>query len=392
MDSIKNGFTYGLVDAFGTHKKQKLLVSASVVFLISILFVSCAAAADSARFVKDVTIPDRSVVDAGTTFTKTWAFTNTGTVTWTGYTLKLVSPPSDVNFYPASVSIPTTKPGQQVSISVTLTAPNPAHAAQESTWQIRNSAGVAISGGTATLKVTINPKQGTNIPNLKNSGYLAPTNLYAVSGYGGQCTAFAWGRAYEKTGIKLKFINNNYPNANVWYDQTTSPKGQIPMPNSIVVWTSGTYGHVAYLESLNGNNIILNQANKNSYKNPLIYPWGGGYDGAPLTTLTRTSIGSYMAGLKGYIYLTDVPLSISPASGPRGTTFTFSGKGYTPNGKITWHVKNPNGVDSISTQPIDSSGNLRVIYPSKSTDIKGVYTVWAVDNRGTSNEIKETIT
>lgn len=390
--------------------KLKFLGFVALLILMPVTLVSCASATDHAKFVSE-TLPDRSVVDAGTSFTKTWTFQNDGTVDWVGYKLNLFSTniktgkESNYLIYPKSVIIPTTPKGKSVTISLPLKAPNPAWAAQESTWKIQTNSKLVVSGGTVTLKVTINPTQGSNIPNLRSSAYLSPTNKYAASGFGGQCTAFAWGRAYEKQGIKLTFIKNNYPSAYLWYKETTSPKGQIPMADSVAVWASQTGGttgqHVAYIESITGNHadntdpIVINEANFNSVQPPQTYPWGGGYDGKLLNTLTRKSINGHLSsGIAGYIYLNNKPLSISPSSGSRGTTFTFSGKGFTPNGKLEWHVKDPKGAEyPVDTRWADASGNMITSYKSTSSSPTGIYTIWAVDkSRGTSNEVKESLT
>lgn len=383
---------------------KRLLGFLAVVFLISTVIVSCAAAADHATFVGESIPKDRDIVDAGTSFTKTWTFKNDGDVDWVGYKLYLTGTNINPKYsqyylnYPTYVSIPNTPHGKSVTISVTLQVPSIAFANQESTWNIKNKAAGLVSGGIATLKFTVNPKQGTNIPNLRHDGYSKSTNPLTKINLGGQCTAFAWGRAFERTGKSLPAGD-----AYTWYGATpTTDKGTIPMEDSVAVWGySKTYpqGHVAYVEKITGNNILINEGNYfSSYGSRYpITSWGGGYDGKPYS-MTRDSIGSHLSpsALSGYIYLINKPLSISPAIGPRGTTFTFTGKGYRPNSQIEWHVKNPKGVELVSTLPasnIDSSGNLRFTYVSKTTDITGKYTVWAVDkSRGTSNVVTETIT
>ncbi len=77
-----------------------------------------------ASFVKDVTIPDNTNIDAGATFTKTWRLKNNGSCTWTsGYVLLFDS--GDQMGAPATASITSgsVAPGATVDISVDLTAP-----------------------------------------------------------------------------------------------------------------------------------------------------------------------------------------------------------------------------------------------------------------------------
>jgi photosystem II stability/assembly factor-like uncharacterized protein/uncharacterized protein YgiM (DUF1202 family) len=106
--------------------RQKLL---STVILVGMLFsqsVPLAMAAtlcDSAQFVSDLTIPDGSSFQPGTTFTKTWRLSNNGTCTWTTY-YKLVWVGGDQMNAPLSVNLPVNvPPGRMLDLSVRLTAP-----------------------------------------------------------------------------------------------------------------------------------------------------------------------------------------------------------------------------------------------------------------------------
>ncbi|HEY61117.1 MAG TPA: hypothetical protein G4N95_00550 [Anaerolineae bacterium] len=78
-----------------------------------------------ASFVKDVTIEDNTKMTPGETFKKTWRLKNTGSCTWTsGY--DLVFDHGDSMGSPAAVQLTsgTVKPGQEVDVSVDLTAPD----------------------------------------------------------------------------------------------------------------------------------------------------------------------------------------------------------------------------------------------------------------------------
>ncbi|OEU43704.1 hypothetical protein BGV40_02725 [Methanosarcina sp. Ant1] len=90
-----------------------------------------------------------------------------------------------------------------------------------------------------------------------------------------------------------------------------------------------------------------------------------------------------------------VTLTVSPSSGQQGTTFTFSGNGYTPNGAIEWHVKKPENVEyPAATLYADASGGLKNSYTSTSNSMIGTYTIWAIDKTTgrQSNNVQETIT
>lgn len=78
---------------------------------------------DRAEFVADITIPDNTVIAAGTKFTKTWRLKNVGTCTWTKeYSLGVFGPTEGGNFR----SVPFDQevlPQRTVDLSVELTAP-----------------------------------------------------------------------------------------------------------------------------------------------------------------------------------------------------------------------------------------------------------------------------
>ncbi len=80
-----------------------------------------AACKERAVMLQDVTILDNTYIAPGASFTKTWRFENSGTCTWTGYTVVFAS--GDRMGAPDSVPVPTTASGATVDISVKLTAP-----------------------------------------------------------------------------------------------------------------------------------------------------------------------------------------------------------------------------------------------------------------------------
>ncbi|MFM8321562.1 MAG: NBR1-Ig-like domain-containing protein [Chloroflexota bacterium] len=107
-----------------------------------------AAAGDQADYVADVTIPDGTTFAPGETFEKTWRIANTGKTTWTT-TYELVY--IDGSPLGAPASIPLSKevaPGEQVEISVTMTAPEQA-GSYTSYWKMRNAQGQLFGFGSA---------------------------------------------------------------------------------------------------------------------------------------------------------------------------------------------------------------------------------------------------
>ena len=97
---------------------------------------------NSASFVTDVTIPDNSTVAGGSTFTKTWRISNSGTCVWgPGYTLTHYS--DERMGAPDSVSLDITPGGQTVDISVDLVAPNSV-GTHRGNFVIKNPAGLIM--------------------------------------------------------------------------------------------------------------------------------------------------------------------------------------------------------------------------------------------------------
>lgn len=96
---------------------------------------------DLAQFVRDVTIPDGSTFAPAATFTKTWRLRNAGTCTWSGYSLVFDS--GDAMSGASPTSIGTVGPGQEVDVSVNLTAPA-TNGTYRGFWRIRNASGVFL--------------------------------------------------------------------------------------------------------------------------------------------------------------------------------------------------------------------------------------------------------
>ncbi|MET8147914.1 NBR1-Ig-like domain-containing protein [Actinoplanes sp. NPDC049668] len=81
---------------------------------------------DASRFVADVTIPDGTRVKVNARFVKVWAIANVGSVAWQGRYLAPANPGGDDEgcLVPDRVAIGDTAPGEQVMISVPVTAPS----------------------------------------------------------------------------------------------------------------------------------------------------------------------------------------------------------------------------------------------------------------------------
>ncbi|GAP40780.1 NBR1-Ig-like domain-containing protein [Flexilinea flocculi] len=80
---------------------------------------------DELKFVADITIPDKTTVQAGKPFTKTWKIRNNGTCTWTD-SYKLVFSKGDQMTDKKEINLPEgtiVLPDDTIEISVYMTAP-----------------------------------------------------------------------------------------------------------------------------------------------------------------------------------------------------------------------------------------------------------------------------
>jgi hypothetical protein len=120
---------------------------------------------DRASFVSDVTIPDGTKLDPGSSFTKTWRLQNNGTCTWSN-AYKLVFASGDAMSGPASQALPgNVAPGQSVDLSVNLKAPTTAGSYQGN-WKLQNASGQNFGVGSKAdqpfwVKITVG---GTSVP------------------------------------------------------------------------------------------------------------------------------------------------------------------------------------------------------------------------------------
>lgn len=108
-----------------------------------------------AQFINDVTIPDGSNITANSSFTKTWRLKNTGSCTWTsGYLLVFDS--GDQMNGPASqqLTASTVTPGQEVNISINLTAPV-SPGSYRGYWKIQDQNGAKFGVSTGAFYVDI---------------------------------------------------------------------------------------------------------------------------------------------------------------------------------------------------------------------------------------------
>ncbi len=136
-------------------------------------------------------------------------------------------------------------------------------------------------------------------PSKSNKYYYSDLNKYERFGYGmPNCTAYAWGRAYEILGYEPDLSLND---ADTWWDYNKDnksyPYGQKPKLGAVACWNYTTGGgHVAVVEKIEDGEITFSNS---AYGGKTFY-------------LTYADTDAYNAGIydstwvfKGYIYITE---------------------------------------------------------------------------------------
>ena len=106
-------------------------------------------------------------------------------------------------------------------------------------------------------------------------------NIFTDAGYAGQCTWYVWGRVNEVNDGKYTGYALPTGNASSWF-ATARAKGfdvgSTPRANSIVVYNDASgYGHVAYIESINGENICFSDGNTGNSEGDGVYFYNHNY-------------------------------------------------------------------------------------------------------------------
>lgn len=122
-------------------------------------------------------------------------------------------------------------------------------------------------------------------PASSNEYYYSNKNPFYSCGYSGQCTWYAYGRAYEILGKKPNLCLNS---AKDWYDYNKNngyyKYGKTPKVGSVVCWSFGEHGHVGIVEKVISNtNVYISEANVAGgtwkYRNYDPTTWNSGFQG-----------------------------------------------------------------------------------------------------------------
>lgn len=164
--------------------------------------------------------------------------------------------------------------------------------------QIRNEVEDGIQDAADSARDTIGISKSVE-PDMSHYVYIDGEQTNPFWSYYGHCTWFVWARAYEKWGIELPMRGH----AGTWYDPqrfSNFTHSSTPRADSIAVWSSGEFGHVAYVEEVRGDVLVLNEANWGP--DASFGQRGSGYEGSP-TEVRVSDMSTRLGTLLGYVYL-----------------------------------------------------------------------------------------
>ncbi len=102
-------------------------------------------------------------------------------------------------------------------------------------------------------------------PNFSKTDAWVEKNPYAMSGYTGQCTWFAWGRFYEIYGYDPGFRGDGYQCAGQLLAAHPDKfyKSDKPVPGAVFSTNGVTRNHVGIIIAVDGDNITVQDGNYN---------------------------------------------------------------------------------------------------------------------------------
>ena len=127
---------------------------------------------DGLAFVSDVTVPDNTTMTPGQQFTKTWRVRNNGTCPWeAGFNFNFTSGEAMGG---SSVSLASdVQPGNEVDISVPMTAPSTA-GTYRGNWRMTNASGTFF-GDEVYVLIIVSGSAATSTPSATSTPTLTPT-------------------------------------------------------------------------------------------------------------------------------------------------------------------------------------------------------------------------
>lgn len=198
---------------------------------------------------------------------------------------------------------------------------------------------------------------GTKLPRYQepaasNPFYFSRSNIYEASGYGmPNCTAYAWGRAYEYYQTRPALSKYN---AGEWWTDNINWQsyefGQEPKVGAIAVWDQWNQdtGHVAFVEAIEGDNVILSESS-----------WHGTM--FRVRTIKADS-SNYLYGgsyrFCGYIYVGEPYAGKSHTPGERWRTYEAVNARYSPSSSAGRWITIRSGAEIDVTETVEAEGYL----------------------------------
>ena len=216
---------------------------------------------------------------------------------------------------------------------------------------------MGISAGAATTYTPrLNAPESNNVY-YYNSNY----NVFQKYGYGlPNCTAYAYGRAYEilKSTPKL-----SWNGAGQWYDYNKSggyySYGSTPKLGAIACWCYSGGGHVAVVEKIENGTITLSNSE-----------WGGRtFYLTTCSTSDKNYGGNSWWTFQGFIYLLDNP---TPPPAPTYKTGIYRTTDYV---NLRYHAGTGNTI--LATIPSNTQVTVTHLYTEASTGWVWGYTTYA---------------
>ena len=161
--------------------------------------------------------------------------------------------------------------------------------------------------GAVSVKASWTIRQ--NLPNKNEAAwkyYSAPINNYPLSPLnGGNCTWYAYGRAYEVHGFDSGL--GAMGNAKNWYwgayENSPWQVDTTPAAGAVLCWEGGGYGHVGFVESVNNDGTVTWSESNYGME---------GYN-YPAFRVVTMNPNNYFSGFQGYIHV-GTPKGSSPST------------------------------------------------------------------------------
>ncbi len=318
-----------------------------------------------ATFVADVTVPDGTAINPGSTFKKTWRLQNSGTCTWTsGYSVVYVAGERMGAAESESITTSSVAPGGTVDVTVDLTAPTTA-GSHTAYFRLRSADGlqfgvltnasgtfytqIVVSGATATAGVTPTITGMSPSSVLKGSGdfimTLAGTNY--VSG-----SVIKWGTTslttnyYSATKLTATVPYQYLTSAGTVYITVVNPGGAVSAQATFRIDSANTAAPTATYTTAPPT-AAPPTATNTTVPAPII-------SGVPISSITDYTVenkiditGQYFASNPSVLLNDSVALAIN-SSGPSSINVTIPPNTFVSGTTVTFKVSNPGGGTSNS--------------------------------------------